>query len=108
MDAELLDMLPSSVTVAPKTGTNASGTGEPVTGAAVAYPAYIVQRNVMIRTPDNREVVSGTQVYTSGVAAFTVEDLLTLPAGYVPRSPRILKIDRLIDQAGLYGSVIYC
>lgn len=105
---ELLDLMPQTFTMEAKSGTLSTGTGETTFSAGVSCTGLVQQGAKLIKTPDNREVVSSTQVYSNTTTAWTVEDRITLPSGYVPSQPRILRIDRLSDESGLAATVIYC
>ena len=52
-------------------------------------------------------VASATHVYLNSAVAFTVEDRLTLPAGFVPNQPPILSMERLSDETGVIATVLH-
>lgn len=108
MDAELLDIMPDTVLIAPKTGTNRNG--EPTFGADVEYSptsdygrALVEWGTELVRfqrlgDPVGKVITSTAVVYLSTVdPAITTESRITLSDG---RTPPIREVTSRSDTDG--------
>lgn len=98
MDVELLELMPSSVLIAPF--VSQSGSTQPTYGADVAYQCRISMGAQYVRSADGREVMARGRIYLATTNAFTVRDRVTLPAGYGPTQPPIVNVNTEDDQNG--------
>ena len=105
MEAELLDLMPASVTVAPWQSFDQFAV--PTFGAGVVYKCRISMRDEYIRSKDGRETVARGRVYIPITSnPFTVKDQVTMPAGYVPANPPILDVQPEQDEVGIHHVVL--
>ena len=100
------DMMPHSVGFKPLVSLNAYGA--PTYGTLANYRARITQKVHKIIDDQGHEVISMTKLILNTDAQITAEHQVILPAGYSPQSPRILKVDRISDEAGLCYTRVYC
>lgn len=100
LDIELTREMTETVTVQHSNAGTHDGYGKRVVSAAVPYLAFIEQVTRVVRTKDNVEAVSTTTTYIATTDAFTVEDVITLPARCNPRSPLILQVEQVNDEGG--------
>ncbi len=82
MPAALTHLLTDTVQVAPRTGTTSYG--EASYGPPQSYPARVVRRTRMVRTPDGEERLSAVTVYLADDYGITPDAQLTLPDGTQP------------------------
>jgi len=102
-----LDMMPHTVTVAPVTSRDKFGTR--TYGAAVSYPARVVEEQRRITTLDGVEGMSSHTVWiaphtSSGIPNLGPESLITLPDG---STPPILRVEVYPDEEGDHHWKIY-
>lgn len=115
MDAELLELMPDTVLIAPKTGQNKHG--EPSYGADVEYSptsehgralvewGTAITRFQRLGDPVGKVITSTAVVYLSTVdPAITTESRITLSDG---RKPPIMEVKRFSDPAGPYYTEIH-
>ena len=105
MEAELIALLPHTITVTPYSSQNRYG--EPTYGAAQSYKALVQQKVRQVRDLAGEERVSMVTVYVNTTAAITPRDKLTLPSGFTPQTPPIIQVARQSDEVGLHHCVIY-
>ena len=105
MEAELIKMMPHTITVAPYSSDDRYGA--PTFGTAVSYTALVQQKVRQVRNLAGEERVSMVTVYVNTTAAITPKDRLTLPAGFTPQTPPIISVARQSDESGLHHTVIY-
>jgi hypothetical protein len=98
------DMMPQSVTIAPKTGSDRFN--NPTYGTPVTHKCLLTEQNQMVRSFQGEEVVSNTVVYLDAPARpeLAPESQITLPDG---RQPPILSISRYSDDVAEYVAVVY-
>lgn len=65
-----------------------------------SYPAYIEMKNHLIVDRQGRETLAKGKVFMGTTDAPSVEDQLTLPAEFVPRTPPILAVNIVNDDTG--------
>lgn len=82
--------------------------GAPTFGPAVTYRGRICSQQRNVQTDRGEETVSGTTIYLDTRAAIDVNDRVTLPTGYSPQKPRILKVHRVEGARGTHHVVLYC
>lgn len=106
MEAELLDLMPASVTVKPFTGQDQFT--NPTFGAAIAYQCRVSIKDEYVRSKDGREIAARGRVYipVTSAATFTTRDQITMPAGYVPANPPILDVQPEQDETGVHHVVL--
>jgi len=102
IDRDLLQMMPHTVTIKPRTGVDAYS--KPSYSAGVDWTCYVDYRPKKIRNAAGQEVVSSAQVYVGGVSGATVSSEITLPDG---SKPVILMVNKLSDEQPDYAEVIY-
>lgn len=90
------DMMPHTVTLAPRTGLNDHG--EPTYGTAVSYQARVSYRSHKVRGPDGEDVMARGAVWLQSTALAKVTDRLVLPEGETPAV--ILAVEKHADEAG--------
>ena len=95
MEAPLLDLLQSSVTVATVAGRDSYNKKSYNTG--VSHAARIRFGNVGVYGPYGTEVTSSAQVWMDGDVNVKTEDQITLPDS---TTPEILRVDRPQDENG--------
>lgn len=105
--ADWLDMCADTVTVEPFTSYSTDGYNTPVYGAALTLRARVEQGPKQIIDAEGRMVVSTVRAYLGSTGLFTVKDRLTLPAGFAPTQPALLKCEPVRDETGLHHTVLY-
>ena len=98
--ADWVDLMPSSVVVAPRTGVDAAG--KPTFGAGVSYKARIEMRNVRSRDAQGREIVGRGIVFLATTTIPGSNSKITLPAGYDPLVPVLLEVRPVPDEFGTH------
>lgn len=106
VDPELLELYVDSITIEPS--PTISKSAQNAYGAAVTHAAKIEGKRRLVKDANGRERLSTVTVYLTDVVTVDVNDRITLPAVWVPRSPQIMAIERLGDETGGHHSVIYC
>lgn len=106
IEADLKELFLHSITIEPFAGTDEWGNKS--WGAGVSYPARVRNTRKKVLNPTGGDIVSETIVYVDTVAEIGMYDRLTLPAGFEPNQPEIIKVIRLVDEHGLYCTVIHC
>ena len=114
METDLLDLLVSTVQIAPWVSYQGAGYANPVYGANVAYSARISLKDELVRSHDGREIMARGKVYLAPlvgtyVAASAVpstKDRITLPTGYAPSNPPILDVQPEQDEIGIYNVIL--
>lgn len=108
IDVNLVAMMPHTVKIEPLRSVDAWGKptyhGPPSGGA---YQALVVHRVRKVLDFKGVEAVSNVTVYTNTVDLIEHTARLTLPSGYVPQQPRIVRVERQADEYGLHHTVIY-
>lgn len=95
--------LKQSITLSPKTGYGSSGL--PTYGSTTTISCLIQQKNVNTLDKGGNDVVSSTQIITSGDVTIDSEDRITLPDG---KTPKIIRVESIVGFDGLpYTKVIY-
>lgn len=82
MDSELLELMPSTVTVADLSSVDAYG--EAVFGTATSYRARIEPKPTLIRNFQGEEVVASATIYLACTTAVSATAEVTLPDGSTP------------------------
>lgn len=98
--ADWADLMPATVTVAPRTGVDAAG--NPTFGAAVSYKARVEMRSVRSRDVNGREIVGRGIVYLATTTAPNRNGKVTLPSGYDPQVPVLLEVRQVEDEFGVH------
>lgn len=100
-------------TVAWRAATGYAGGGARALATAKNVSCRIEQATKRVRDAQGREVVSQTRLFARPACddgtAFTpgLEDELTLPAAYAPRTPPIIRVDRVNDEDGVHHWELY-
>ena len=94
------------ITVESCTGND--GYGAPQFGPPVAYRGRVVAQTRSLTTDRGLEVVSMTTVYLAAQSVVLAKDRITLPEGFDPRQPQILKVHRVEGSRGIHHTVVYC
>lgn len=102
LEAELLDLMVDSISVAPFSTRN--GYGEPSFGTATILPARIERTNRKVYGADGTERIATTRIFVPAGTPIDERDRLTLPDG---RTPRILSVERGSDERGEHHQVVY-
>lgn len=84
------------------------GYGSPTYGPPVSYRGRVVSQTRRLTSDRGMEVVSGTAIYLDTKSVILVKDRVTLPEGYDPRQPLILKVHRVEGARGIHHTVLYC
>lgn len=105
MEAEFLEFMPATVTIAPWISDDANA--NPTYGTAVSYSARISIKDELVRSHDGREIVAKGKVYLAAglqpiTTVPTTRDKITLPSQYVPTNPPILDVIPSQDQFGIH------
>lgn len=96
---EVEDMLADVVTIEPYVGQDEYGRAQ--TGAAASYRARVMGDVRKVIDANGEEVVSTTKIIVAGATAIDTRDVLTLPARWTPRRPKILQAAPVTDESGL-------
>lgn len=95
-------------TVTVESFTGSDGYGAPIFGPPVAYRGRVVAQTRSLTTDKGLEIVSATTVYMDAKSVILVKDRITLPEGFDPRQPPILKVHRVEGSRGIHHTVVYC
>lgn len=98
--------MPHTVVIEPYASRD--GWGKPTYGAGVTVKARVQGKNRMVRTRDNVEAASMTQIYIGTTPSVGPDDRITLPSGFSPSQPPILSVQKVSDEGQLHHQVIYC
>ena len=74
-------------------------------GAATTQACLVEGKTRIVRDAKGDEVTSQVTIY--GTSGLSVYDKITLPARFVPASPRIINIVRHVDESGQTFDVVY-
>jgi hypothetical protein len=105
-DAEFLDCMPDTITLAPPTGYD--DRGQATFGTAASFSCYIepVQGEVVIRSAQNQERKAQWRIYIGSATAINPLSKLTLPAGFDPQTPPVFVVGRTTDGDGAHHTVL--
>ena len=82
--------------------------GKPTFGAGVAYACRIDGATSKRVSIDGVERSVQAAVYIPGVPAIGPNDRLTMPAGWAPAQPPILRVAVFTDEAGPHHTEVLC
>lgn len=102
IDAELLELMPFSVTLKPITGRDQWG--KLTYGTPLVSPALIAGRNQMVRTAEGEEVASSTTVYLGLNVDVKPESRVVLPDG---TEREVITVNRDADELGWAVTTLY-
>lgn len=102
IEAAFLDMMPSTVTVYPKTATDAYGKMT-FSATGVATRCRIQPSDNVVTTMDNRNVVARGTIIFYGTPAITADSKIVLPDNTVPL---ILTIQVHNDDTGTHHTTV--
>lgn len=102
---EWSDMMPDTITLDAFVSRSVSGVPT-YANNPVPYPARINLKNHRVINARGREVTARGRVYVGTTILPSVEDKLTLPAGYVPLSPPIIAANPVSDESGTHHIVL--
>lgn len=98
-------MMPDTVTL--NAFVSRDGQSKPTySPTAVEYDARIELKNHLIVDKHGREVLAKGRVFLAMTTVPSVDDKLTLPAGYVPLTPPILAVNSVSDDVGSHHVVL--
>lgn len=107
VDPEHRALMSHTVTIAPRPGVLV--TGEPsAPGTPQTIRCYVYGRTNIIRADDGNEKVSNVTVILDGVYGVKPTDVITLPAAWVPRSPKIVAVAIRTDERGAMFETVFC
>jgi hypothetical protein len=95
--ADFLDFMP--VTVSHAALASRDGYGKPTFGTATSYSARVLNRHVLVKDRQGREVIARTVVWLAGTPTIDPEDRVTLADG---TTPPILAVEKYPDEAGAH------
>lgn len=104
-EADFKSFLPHSITIEPYTGQNSAG--EESYGSGIAYSGRVADKTKMIRTDAGIEKVTRTVAWLNTTTAISTRDRVTLPSGFTPNQPPLLRVDRIPDDEGMHHLVLY-
>ncbi len=102
---DFLDCMPSTVTIALPDGTF-TDRGKPNLAAGVAFTGRIVEKNEKIIDDEGQERNSRLSIWLATTTVITPAAELTMPAGFTPNKPPIIRVERYPDQDGDHHVVI--
>lgn len=103
IDRELLELLESTVTIAP-VSTRALD-GKATYGTAVSYRAHVERRRDMVRNASGEEVMYAGRCLLDGAYPAVKESArITLPDG---SQPSLIAVETTYDGSGPYQTVVY-
>ena len=103
IDAEFLELMPHTVSIANLSSRNSYGV--PTFGTATSYRARVVKKAEIVRDTAGAEVVSTTQVWLYGTSGVTPESRITLPDS---STPSILMVETYPDETGYHHDKVFC
>lgn len=107
IDPELAALMRDTVTIE-VFGTTRTRAGEKSYGAPTSYTGRVSGKNTLVRDIKGEEKLSTVQVTLSSAPGVSVEDKITLPVRFVPRSPPIIAVQRASDENGAYFERVFC
>lgn len=112
LEPGFLEMMPHTVTIEPFASRD--GYGVSSYGTSRTHRARIEGGNRQVITPEGEEKVSTRLVFIDPVpvgqsspSEMTTKDRITLPAGYSPAQPVVLRVDREDDETGIHHLVCF-
>lgn len=105
--SDLLDLMTHSIDIEAPDGTFTSR-GKPNYEAAVSYDCAIQPGgNTRVRLDTGEEVKATWVIYVNTTTHINPVSRLTLPSGYAPQQPPILRVALWADEDGSHHTVIY-
>lgn len=90
MDPALLELMGDEITIEPF--ASSSATQAHAYGEAVTYPAQVIAAWEKVVDRNGREMKSSTRVLIPDRVQIDPRSRITLPEGWVPRSPQIIAV----------------
>lgn len=100
---DIADLMQDTVYHMPVAGY--TGSGEPIFGSAVAYPARVARKQRTVLSKWGRTAISQSQVWIAGPLKLDFADRIRLPDG---SAPPILAFEHLPDDEGTSYTKVYC
>jgi hypothetical protein len=101
--ADLADLMPATVVIAPTTGRD--DFGKPSYGAGVSYKGRVVYKNIKVASRvTGEDVVASGFIVLSGLPVLHIDDRVTLEDG---TTPLMHAWDQIPDEDGPLYSKIY-
>lgn len=98
-DSDFLELMPYTVTVAPKSGQNQYN--EPTFGTAVSYQARIAGKIMELRSKKGEEVTTTFELWLDTTDTIAPDAQLTLTGSqWIDTSPEIFTVRRVSDENG--------
>lgn len=98
---EWLDFMPE--TLRTRAFVSRSVSGKPSYSPAVnSYPCRVEMRNHKIVNRSGQEVLAKGKIFVGTTDSIGIDDLIILPAGYVPASPPLLDVNIQADESGTH------
>lgn len=98
-------LMTETVQVEPFSGRDVTGEGK--YGPTALFSARIMDNVAMMRDAQALERKGGYVVWLATTTTLSTSDRLTLPVGYDPRQPPILRVQRNFDNEGPHHVVLY-
>jgi hypothetical protein len=102
---DFLDCMPHTVLIAQPDGSFGDR-GKPNFGADVSFTGRIVEKNENVIDDEGQERVSRLSIWLATTTVITPAARLTMPAGYTPTQPPIIRVERYPDQEGDHHVVL--
>tara|TARA_R100001086_G_scaffold234689_1_gene157072 strand:- start:622 stop:990 length:369 start_codon:yes stop_codon:yes gene_type:complete len=98
-DSDFLELMPYTVTVAPKSGQNQYN--EPTFGTAVSYQARIAGKIMELRSKKGEEVTTTFELWLDTTDVIAPDAQLTLTGSqWIDTTPEIFTVRRVSDENG--------
>ena len=98
-DSDFLELMPYTVTVAPKSGQNQYN--EPTFGTAVSYQARIAGKIMELRSKKGEEVTTTFELWLDTTDTIAPDAQLTLTGSqWIDTTPEIFTVRRVSDENG--------
>ena len=103
--SEFESLCPAIIVVEPFTTNDAWGNKS--YGSSVSYRGRVTNKMRRIVTMAGVDAISGTDIVLLTSSGVFTEDRITLPSGFLPRQPPILRVDRIADEEGNLYTKVY-
>lgn len=98
---EWLDFMPRTVTIDSYISRSVSGRPN-YANNPTTYQARVEIKNHVVLNKEGDQIIARGRVYLATTDIPTDKDLLTLPAGFVPRTPPIISVNVIDDDQGVH------
>lgn len=94
------------ITIEPFAGVD--GYGAPTFSATQSLRGRVANKITRVKDDKGDDITSSVLIYLDSKSSFTVNDRITLPSGFSPSQPKILKVYQPRDRRGIHHTEIYC